>query len=333
VLILVTFKKNFIIILFIQFQVKYLDIILPFNLHTGHILKKLSEESLGTLYAICAFVFWGLVPIYFKTVSHVGAFEVLIHRILWSVIVLFIMIVISKQLPLLLNIIRNKTKLKILFLSAFLVSINWVVFIWAIGHNMITEASLGYYINPLVNVLLGMLFFGEKPTKYQLLAIGLAAIAIIYQILILGEIPIISIALALSFGFYGMARKKVHVPSMIGLFIETILISPLALMYLYYLHVKEISHFVTPLDNTSMLLIFAGFITVIPLLWFNGATTRISMLKLGFLQYIGPTISFALAIFVYNEPFNQDKLITFSLIWIALAIFTLSDLKRFQTKK
>lgn len=304
-----------------------------FTLHVGYILKQLSQESLGTLFAILAFAFWGLVPIYFKALSHVGAFEVLIHRILWSVVVLFFLIVLTKQHKILFEILNDRKKLKILFLSATLVSINWVVFIWAIAHNMITQASLGYYINPLVNVALGMIFFAEKPTKYQIFAIFLAFMAILYQIIALKSIPIVSLVLAFSFGLYGLARKKVHVPSVPGLFIETALITPFALIYLYYLHVTNNNSFTLTLDTTSTLLLFAGLITVIPLLWFNGAATRISMVKLGFLQYIGPSISFCLAIFIYKEPFNDDKLITFILIWVALAIFTLSDLYRLKAKK
>ncbi|MBE0490889.1 MAG: EamA family transporter RarD [Sulfurospirillum sp.] len=295
-------------------------------------MNKLSQEQLGTFFATLAFVFWGLVPIYFKALSHVTAFEVLVHRVLWSVVVLAIMITVLKQWHIVLAIFKNKLQLKILFFSSILVASNWVVFIWAIGHDKITEASLGYYINPLVNVALGMLFFAEKPSRYQILAILLAIIAIIYQVISLGSLPIISLVLAFSFGFYGLARKKALVASMAGLFIETLLISPLALAYLCYLILSKQSNFQLSWDHTSILLMFAGFITVIPLLWFNGAATRISMLKLGFLQYIGPTIAFMLAIFIYHEPFGKEKFITFFLIWLALAIFTLSDLKRFRKK-
>ncbi len=282
----------------------------------------MSEEKKGTIYAILAFTFWGLVPIYFKLVSHVNSFEVLIHRILWSVIFLSIIIVVTKSFNNLVIIFRDKKKLKILFISAILVSINWLTFIWAIANDKIIEASLGYFINPLVSVVLGYIFFQERISKQQIVAICIAFLAIIYQIYSISNIPTISLILAFSFGFYGLARKKVHVESVSGLLIETLLISPFALVYILYLIINNQNTFIIPLDYTSWLLVLAGFITIIPLIWFNSAATRISMMKLGFLQYLGPSISFILAIFVYNEPFSLDKLITFIMIWIALIIFS-----------
>ena len=282
----------------------------------------MSEEKKGTIYAILAFTFWGLVPIYFKLVSHVNSFEVLIHRILWSVIFLSIIIMVTKSFNNLVIIFRDKKKLKILFISAILVSINWLTFIWAIANDKIIEASLGYFINPLVSVVLGYIFFQERISKQQIVAICIAFLAIIYQIYSISNIPTISLILAFSFGFYGLARKKVHVESVSGLLIETLLISPFALVYILYLIINNQNTFIIPLDYTSWLLVLAGFITIIPLIWFNSAATRISMMKLGFLQYLGPSISFILAIFVYNEPFSLDKLITFIMIWIALIIFS-----------
>ena len=296
-------------------------------------MKNHSEEFQGTLYAIFAFTFWGLAPIYFKAVSHVSPTEVLVHRIIWSVVLLFILIFIAKQTKTFILTIQNKEKLKILFLSALLVSTNWLIFIWAVGNSKITEASLGYYINPLVNVFLGMIFFGERLNKIQIISIFLAFLAILYELIALGKIPYISLALAFSFGFYGLARKKANIPSITGLFIETLLITPLAIAYLVYLFYIGENSFTFSINFTSLLLILAGLITVIPLLWFNSAATRISMFKLGFLQYIGPSISFLLAIFIYKEPFNEEKLYTFILIWIALVLFTFSDLKKFQTVK
>ncbi|WP_458699378.1 EamA family transporter RarD [Sulfurospirillum sp. 1307] len=290
-------------------------------------MKNFTQDKQGTLYAILAFSFWGLVPIYFKSVSHVSAFEVLVHRILWSVIFLLMIILITKTTSNVLIVMRNKKKLKLLFLSAILVSLNWLTFIWAISNNKIVEASLGYYINPLVNVILGYLFFKERVNKSRVFAIFLAFIAILYQLYTLGELPVISIILALSFGFYGLVRKKIHVESISGLFIETLLISPFALLYFIYLQANEMSAFTFSLDKTTILLILAGFITIIPLIWFNSAATRISMIKLGFLQYIGPSLSFLLAIFLYHEPFNKDKLVTFIIIWVALAIFSIPKKK------
>ena len=291
-------------------------------------MKNYTEDTKGTIYAILAFTFWGLVPIYFKLVSHVDAFEILVHRILWSVLFLSILLVIGKSFNNFIIIIKDKKKLKILFISALLVSLNWLTFIWAIANNMIVEASLGYYINPLISVLLGYLFFQERLTKQQMVAISLAFFAIVYQVYSLGNLPVVSLILAFSFAFYGLARKKVHVESVSGLLIETLLVSPFALIYFFYLVKTNQNAFTASFDVTSWLLVAAGLITIIPLIWFNSAATRISMMKLGFLQYIGPSLAFLLAIFVYDESLSMDKLITFIMIWVALVIFSVNIKKR-----
>ncbi|MFK5880822.1 MAG: EamA family transporter RarD [Sulfurospirillum sp.] len=287
------------------------------------ILKNLTEEKKGIIYAILAFVFWGLVPIYFKLVKSVSPIEILVHRIIWSVVFLTVLVIATKQVSLFKSILRDKQKLKILFLTSFLVSSNWLIFIWAVTNSHITEASLGYYINPIVNVVLGIIFFKEKPTKFQNIAIIFALLAIMNEIIVFGSIPLVSISLALTFGFYGMFRKKISLPSVTGLYIETLIVLPFALVYFAYLIYQGENSFKFPLNYISILLICAGLITVIPLLWFNAAATRVSLVKLGFLQYFGPTIAFLLGVFVYHEPFDAKKLITFSFIWIALVFFTL----------
>jgi len=288
-------------------------------------LKNLNEEKQGIIYAILAFVFWGLVPIYFKLISSVSPTEILVHRILWSVVFLSILIVATKQVSTLKKILKDKKKMKILFLTSILVSSNWLIFIWAISNDQITQASLGYYINPIVNVILGILFFAEKPTKFQKIAILFAIFAIVNEIISFGFIPLVSVSLALTFGFYGMLRKKISLPSVAGLYIETLLISPFAIVYFIYLVYTSTNMFIFPPNYISWLLICAGLITVIPLLWFNAAATRISLVKLGFLQYIGPTLAFLLGVFVYHEPFDEKKLITFAFIWIALIFFTIDS--------
>lgn len=285
-------------------------------------MNNLSQEAQGYIYAVLAFVFWGLVPIYFKLISTVSATEILAHRIIWSVALLFGMMFLSRQFGAFRLLIKDIHKIKYLVLSAFLVSLNWLVFIWAVGHNMIAESSLGYYINPLVNFALGIIFFKDRPSFWQKVAIALAFIAIFYQVMTLGSVPIVSLLLAFSFAFYGLIRKQVNLPSMTGLYIETLILFPVALLYFGYLVSTNDNAFVFPPDAISWLLILAGVITVIPLLWFNAAATRISLVHLGFFQYIGPTVSFLLAIFVYDEVLVPEKLTSFVLIWIALAIFS-----------
>ncbi len=287
-------------------------------------MKNLSQQTQGYIYAIMAFSFWGLVPIYFKALSSVTPGEVLAHRIMWSVVFLCGIVIFSKQFASFKLLIKDVSKIKFLVLSSLLVSTNWLVFIWAVSNNMITEASLGYYINPLVNVALGIIVFKDKPNKAQMLAIFLAFLAIVYQVFTIGSLPIVSLTLAFSFAFYGLIRKQVNLPSVTGLYIETLILFPLALLYFSYLISTSQNVFTfSPFSMNSALLILAGVITVVPLLWFNAAATKISLIHIGFFQYIGPTISFLLAVLVYHEPFGEDKLITFGLIWIALCVFSI----------
>ncbi|WP_331776005.1 EamA family transporter RarD [Sulfurospirillum sp. 1612] len=285
-------------------------------------MQEHNEEKKGILYALAAFIFWGLVPIYFKLTSSVLPAEVLVHRIVWSVVFLALLIGYTKQSRQVLAILKDWKKVRILMITSILVSSNWLIFIWAISHDMITEASLGYYINPIISILLGIIFFGEIPSKLQKIAILLAFLAILNELISVGSIPLVSLSLASLFAFYGMLRKKISLPSVAGLFIETLVILPFALLYFYYLVSTSQNTFDFTINTVSILLISAGLITVLPLLWFNAAATRISLTKLGFIQYVGPSISFLLGIFVYHEPFDQKKLLTFLLIWLALVLFS-----------
>ncbi|MDX1808213.1 MAG: EamA family transporter RarD [Sulfurospirillaceae bacterium] len=296
-------------------------------------MQTANEEGKGILYALAAFIFWGLVPIYFKLTSSVLASEVLVHRIFWSVVFLSILIVYSKQSAQVKLILKDWHKLKILMITSVLISSNWLIFIWSVSHNMITEASLGYYINPILSIILGIIFFDEIPSKLQKIAIALAGLAILNELISVGSIPLVSLSLASLFAFYGMLRKKISLPSVSGLFIETLLILPFALLYFAYLVHTSQNKFDFSFDYISLILISAGFITVVPLLWFNAAATRISLTKLGFAQYIAPSISFLLGIFVYHEPFDHKKFLTFALIWLALIVFSMDSRSARKIKK
>lgn len=289
----------------------------------------MSNERLGQIYAVLAFLFWGAIaPIYFKQVASVDPIEVLIHRIVWSFFLLIPLLFITKQVGVLKLLIKDYKKLKYLALSTVFISINWLVFIWAVGNDKIMETALGYYINPLVNVLLGYLFFSERMTKYQYIAVFIACLAVLYQLISLGTVPLVSLTLAFTFGFYGMIRKKIDVGSIVGLFVETLVLLPFALIYLWYIISNGTISFLHSSDYISMMLTLGGVITIIPLLLFNGAATRMRLTTLGFFQYLGPTCSFLLAVLIYKEDFNVDKLITFALIWIALAIFSIDALRK-----
>jgi chloramphenicol-sensitive protein RarD len=294
----------------------------------------LNNERLGQVYAIFAFLFWGAIaPIYFKQVASVEPIEVLIHRIFWSFIILIPLLFITKQIEVFKLLIKDMKKLKYLAISTFFISLNWLVFIWAVANNKIIETALGYFINPLVSIFLGYLFFQERMSKYQNIAIFIAFFAVIYQVITLGTIPIVSLTLALSFAFYGMIRKKINVGSIVGLFTETLILMPFALIGIYYLISTNKISFLHSTLYIDLMLSLGGLITVIPLLLFNGAATRMKLSTLGFFQYIGPSCSFLLAIFIYKEELNFDKLITFCLIWIALIIFSLDSINTQQKNK
>ncbi len=284
-----------------------------------------SQKKIGYFYAIGAFTFWGLVPIYFKAVSFVPAFEVLANRIVWSVVFLAFLLIITKQYKYLKNIFQTPKQLKMLLLSSLLVTTNWLIFIIAINTNQLTQASFGYFVNPLVSMFLAFLFLKEKLNKVQSFAVLLAFTAVLYQIFTLKSFPFIALALAFSFAFYGLVRKKINLVAMPGLFIETLLISPVAFFYMLYLDATKVSHLHLSLDHSTLLLILAGFITVVPLAWFNAAATKIPYSTLGFIQYIGPTLSFLLALFLYHEPFDIHKFISFFIIWVALFIFSINS--------
>lgn len=294
----------------------------------------LSEARLGQIYAVFAFLFWGgISPIYFKEVSSVEPFEILIYRIIFSFVTLLPFFFFKKELVSLLETLKDFRKLKYLFFSTLFASINWLIFIWAIANDKILEASLGYYINPLVNVLLGFLFLNERMTKNQNIAIGLALFAVLYQFIALGYIPVVSLSLAISFGIYGLIRKKVNLGSIVGLSVEILLILPFGLAYLVYLlNTDGIAFIQNSGTYVSLMLTLSGLVTVVPLLLFNGAARRMKLATLGFFQYIGPSVAFLTAIFIYNEELNFDKLVTFALIWVALLIFSLDSFKKRNKK-
>ncbi|WP_027856838.1 EamA family transporter RarD [Marinobacterium jannaschii] len=280
------------------------------------------EYRRGIGYAIAAYGMWGLVPIYFKAVDQVSALEVVSHRIIWSVLFLLLLLGIGRRWHDLKQLLGNRKLVSGLALSALVVSSNWLVFIWAVAQERILETSLGYFINPLVSVFMGMLFLQERLRPGQWLAISLAAGAVGYQLVLLGSLPWVALALAFSFGTYGLLRKKIQVDAILGLFVETLLMLPFALGYLLWLQTQGQLQFGHDGTDITALLALAGIVTSLPLLAFTAAARRLSLTLIGLLQYIGPTITFMLAVFYYHEPLDSDRLLTFILIWLALLLFT-----------
>ncbi len=264
-------------------------------------------------------MFWGVVPIYFKWLSHVTAIEILIQRVIWSVVLLFIILAYTGQLAAL-RIPRKK--LALLFVSASLLAVNWLIYIFAIVNSNIVETSLGYFINPLVSVFLGMIFLGERLRPLQWIAIAITSAGIIFQLVFFGAIPWIALTLAFSFGFYGLIRKNLNLPSVAGLALETLMILPFALGGLVWLYQTGDMKFLAVDRQTDLLLIGAGFVTSFPLLCFAAAVTRLSLTAAGMFQYIAPSLSLLVAVVLFNEPFAIDRIVTFACIWLALIIFT-----------
>jgi chloramphenicol-sensitive protein RarD len=292
----------------------------------------MTRPQQGSLLAVSAFIIWGLFPLYFKLISHIAALEILSNRIIWAAICLFFLLFILKRWHDVLAIIRNPQQIIYLMISTLLIVTNWGVYIWAVNSNNIIEASLGYYINPLFNIVLGYVLLKEKLRGLQWFAVFLAAVGVAIQLVTYGEVPWIALTLALSFGLYGFVHKKVNVGSVPSLFIETIILLPVAFIFLGLLSSSNTGPVLWTL-NDWLLLMIAGPVTIIPLLLFTGAAKRINYSTLGFLQYIAPSILFVLALFLYDEPFSVAKFITFILIWSALLLLTIDMLKHQRLKQ
>ncbi|WP_406609856.1 EamA family transporter RarD [Agarivorans sp. JK6] len=276
----------------------------------------------GVIFALAAYIMWGFAPIYFKSLSAVPAYEILAHRVLWSCVFVAMMLAVGKQWSAVSAVIKHPKQLAILALTSVLIGINWLIFIWAVNNDRMLDASLGYYINPLFNVILGMLFLGERFRRAQWLAISLALIGVLIQVISYGSLPWIAISLAVSFGLYGLLRKKVNLGALPGLFVETLWLLPLAAAYLWIFADSSTSHLVNNSLGLNALLLSAGIVTTLPLLCFAAAATRLRLSTIGFFQYIGPSLMFMLATSVYGEPLKPMKLLTFAFIWLGLAVFT-----------
>ncbi|WP_070962683.1 EamA family transporter RarD [Vibrio sonorensis] len=287
----------------------------------------------GILFAVGAYSMWGFAPIYFKAINQVPALEILSHRVVWSFVLLAVLLFFGRLWRNVRDVIKNKKKILYLIATSLLVGANWLIFIWAVNANHMLDASLGYYINPLINVILGMVFLGERLRKMQWVAVALAATGVIIQLVAFGSVPIVAIALALSFGFYALLRKKVSLDAQTGLFIETLIMLPAAAIYLLWIADSPTTDFATNGFNLNLLLIAAGVITTLPLLCFTAAATRLKLSTLGFFQYIGPSLMFLLAVLVYGEAFTIDKAITFAFIWGALLVFSTDGIRYSRTQK
>ncbi len=287
-----------------------------------------SATGVGLAYALAAFSIWGLFPIYFKALAPTGAWEIVCHRVLWSVPVTALMV---SQWPALRQAWRAPGVRLTLLGSATLISINWLGYVYAVESNQVLQASLGYFINPLVNVLLSLIFLGESLRRGQIAAIVLALSGTLALAIGYGQFPWLALTLAFSFGLYGLLRKRVNIDAVGGLLVETALLTPLALASMFWLGSQSQLLLLEGGWGLRTLLLAAGVITSLPLVWFTRATRRLSLTVVGMIMYLTPTLQFLLAVFLYGEVFTPVHLLSFSLIWCGLAVFTV-DMARAARK-
>jgi chloramphenicol-sensitive protein RarD len=288
----------------------------------------MTAMQIGILYAATAYILWGLFPIYFKALQNVPPLEILWHRIAWAFVFLFIVLTVLRQWSWLAKVARQPKVLAGFTASAVLLSVNWFIYIWSVNNDHVVDASLGYFMNPLVTVLLGFLLLHERLRPAQWAAVALAAAGVAWLTWQAGHPPWIGLALAFTFGFYGLLRKTAALGALEGLSLETFLLFPIAFGYLVWLALNNQNAFLHASVSSKWLLAAAGPITAIPLLLFAAGARRIPMSTLGLLQYLAPTLQLLLGVLLYNEPFGGKLLAGYAVIWSALALYSLEGLWR-----
>jgi chloramphenicol-sensitive protein RarD len=291
-----------------------------------------NSQTIGIAAAAGSYFIWGFLPLYWKLVQGISPGEILAHRIVWSFIFMIVILSFVGKLKHswieLKDLWTHRKRFIGICLASIVISINWVTYIWAVNTDHVVEASLGYYINPLVSIVLGMLVLKEKLTFWQTVSFILATVGVINLTIFFGSVPWVAIALAVSFAVYGLIKKLLQLGALVGLAIETLLITPFALLFLSFIHIDGAGAFSTDI-STSLVLIGSGIATAVPLLLFASGAKRIPLSMVGFLQYIAPTIMLILGVFVYKEPFTDTHLFSFICIWTALTIYTASKSKWF----
>lgn len=291
----------------------------------------MNDYKKGLACGLGAYVLWGVLPVYWKLLDDVLPFEILSSRFMWSCVFVALLIIFQGKLPLFLTEVKSifssfKTGAAMVS-AAFVISINWGSFIWAVNNGHIVETSMGYYINPLVSVLFAVLFLRERLNKMQIAAVLCACVGVASMVWSFGSLPWVSLTLAISFALYGLIKKLLPVSSLTSIMLETLIITPLALMYEYTLWQQGVSFYASGDMQVLCLLAGAGAVTAVPLLLFTAGAKLLPLKIIGFLQYISPTLTLLLGVFVYGEPFTSSHLLAFGWIWAALALFVVSQLR------
>jgi len=289
------------------------------------------ERRLGVLSGLSAYALWGLFPLYFPLLEPAGGLEIVAHRVVWSVVFVGLLLTVRRNWSQVRALASDPRRLLVLAGAALLIAVNWLVFVYGVNSGQVVETSLGYFINPLVSVLLGVVVFGERLRLLQWVAVGIAALAVAVLTIDYGRPPWIALALAASFGLYGVMKKLVRVEAAPGLFVETALVAIPAAVVLGVLHAHGEGTFGNAGTGNALLLVSSGIATAIPLLLFAASARRIPLSTVGLLQYVTPLMQLAIGVFVYDEPMPPARLAGFVIVWIALAVFTVDSLRHART--
>jgi chloramphenicol-sensitive protein RarD len=288
------------------------------------------ETTRGLLFGVAAYTLWGTFPLYWTLLEPAGAIEILAHRIVWSSLTMAVLVVALRRTTQLRAAVADRRKLLLLAGAAAVISVNWATYIWGVNNGRVVEASLGYFINPLVTVLIGVVVQRERLRRLQWWALGIATVAVVVLTIDYGRLPWVAVGLAVTFGTYGLAKKQAGVDAIESLTIETVLLAPLALTYVGLLAATGVSNFGSHGTGHALLLTTTGIVTAIPLMMFGAAAIRVSLVSLGLLQYLAPIIQFALGVFLFHEDMPPSRWAGFSLVWVALVIFTVEAINHRQ---
>jgi len=280
----------------------------------------------GIILAVCAYMLWGLLPIFWKALNDVPTFQILCHRMVWALVFVLIILISKKHLGWIRNTLTNRTTILTFLGTSSILAINWLTYLWAVNHGYIVESSLGYFINPILNVLLGVIFLKERLRPLQWVAVAIAATGVIYLTLKYGRFPWIAITLALTFGFYGLIRKASPIGALEGLTLETGFLFISSLIFILFYEISGSGSFIQGESGIRILLPLSGIVTAMPLLLFAAAAKRIKLSTLGIIQYLAPTCQLLLGVFIYHESFPTDRAIGFILVWSSLIIYIFDGL-------
>ncbi|HET7432621.1 MAG TPA: EamA family transporter RarD [Nocardioides sp.] len=287
----------------------------------------MSESRRGFLLGVAAYVMWGAFPLYWPLLEPAGALEILAHRIVWSAVVMGILVVALGRTAAFRRVVADRRVARLLALAACVITVNWATYIWGVNNGHVVETSLGYFINPLVTVLMGVFILGERLRPWQWAAMGVAGLAVVVLTVDYGRLPWVALVLAFSFGSYGLCKKQAGAPPVESLTFETLVIGPLALSYVVWLSVTGDSSFAGHGAGHALLFASTGVVTAVPLICFGGAAIRVSMVTLGLLQYLAPILQFALGVLYFGEDMPAGRWAGFLLVWVALVIFTVESLR------